>query len=195
MMTQTLIRTAAPSENVACLETLTRAFEADPVCTWVWPDRDTYRRAFPRFSQAFGGAAFAAGTAHADEACTAVALWLPPSLSPDDQTMIQLTHETVPPDRLDAMFAIFEQMGAYHPHEEHWHLPLIGVDPSLQGRGLGSALLQHAMAQFDKEGVLAYLEATSPMNMRLYQRHGFEAIGRVQAGDSPVITPMVRKPR
>jgi hypothetical protein len=41
----------------------------------------------------------------------------------------------------------------------------------------------------------AYLEATSARNLPLYQRHGFEALGTIQAGDSPVITPMLRRPR
>jgi hypothetical protein len=37
------------------------------------------------------------------------------------------------------------------------------------------------------------LEATSPVNKPLYERHGFEQIGVIQSGDSS-IWPMVRKP-
>jgi len=47
----------------------------------------------------------------------------------------------------------------------------------------------------DGQNVLAYLEATSPRNIPLYERHGFEAIGSVQVADSPQIIPMLRKPR
>ena len=195
MIAQSTIRTAHTSEISACLEILTRAFETDPVCLWAWPDKAAYRDAFPRFCRAFGGAAFEAGTAHVEDACKGVALWLAPGVAPDEETLINLTRKTVPEHRLEPMFALFEQMGSWHPQEAHWHLPLIGVDPSLQGRGVGSALLRHALRKCDQEGTLAYLEATNADNRRLYERHGFEALGVIQAGDSPPITPMSRKPR
>ena len=38
-----------------------------------------------------------------------------------------------------------EQMANYHPREPHWYLPLMGVDPTCQGKGLGSALMRHAL--------------------------------------------------
>jgi ribosomal protein S18 acetylase RimI-like enzyme len=93
------------------------------------------------------------------------------------------------------MFSMFEQMDAYHPGEPHWHLPLIGVDPASQNRGIGSALQRHVLDQCDRQQLLAYLEATSPRNVPLYERHGFEALGSIQVADSPPIVPMLRKPR
>ncbi|MGH6833122.1 MAG: GNAT family N-acetyltransferase, partial [Methyloceanibacter sp.] len=81
------------------------------------------------------------------------------------------------------------------PKEPHWYLPLIGTDPAKQGNGYGSALLRHALAICDREKMPAYLEATSARNVPLYQRHGFEALGTIQVGSSPPITPMLRKPR
>jgi hypothetical protein len=47
----------------------------------------------------------------------------------------------------------------------------------------------------DRQKVLAYLEATSPQNVLLYERHGFEALGSIQVADSPPVVPMLRKPR
>ena len=94
-----------------------------------------------------------------------------------------------------AMFSMFEQMDALHPQEPHWHLPLIGVDPAHQGKGIGSALLSHILDVCDAQNVSAYLEATSPQNVPLYERHGFEAVGSIQVADSPQIIPMLRKPR
>ena len=90
---------------------------------------------------------------------------------------------------------MFEQMDALHPQEAHWYLPLIGVDPAQQGKGIGSALLSHVLNVCDGQKVLAYLEATSPRNVPLYERHGFEAVGGIQAADSPRIIAMLRKPR
>jgi predicted N-acetyltransferase YhbS len=72
---------------------------------------------------------------------------------------------------------------------------MIGVDPSKQGQGYGSALLKHALERCDGEGKLAYLEASSPKSIPLYQRHGFELIGTIQVGSSPPLFPMLRKPR
>ena len=61
---------------------------------------------------------------------------------PDDEVLVPLLHETVEVDRVDEVFTLLEQMGAYHPTAPHWYLPLIGVDPRHQGQGLGSAMLE-----------------------------------------------------
>jgi ribosomal protein S18 acetylase RimI-like enzyme len=86
-------------------------------------------------------------------------------------------------------------MGRYHPSEPHWYLPMLGVDPSQQGKGFGSALLQHALIQCDRDTKLAYLESSNPKNIPIYERHGFELLGTIQVGTSPSIFPMLRRPR
>lgn len=90
--------------------------------------------------------------------------------------------------------SLFEQMGELHPTADHWYLPPIGVGLVAQGRGLGSALLRHAPAICDSDGLLAYLEATNPRNRDLYERHGFNVVGVIQAGSSPPIWAMRREP-
>ncbi len=52
-------------------------------------------------------------------------------------------------------------MSGYHPNELHWCLPLLRVGPLHHGKSLGSALLEHATNKFDKDNVLAYLEASN----------------------------------
>ncbi len=89
---------------------------------------------------------------------------------------------------------LMQQMASYHPKEPHWYLPLLGVDPAHQNEGVGSALLRHVTDRCDRDGVPAYLESSNPRNIPLYERHGFEILGRAQSGSSPVITPMLRKP-
>jgi GNAT superfamily N-acetyltransferase len=87
------------------------------------------------------------------------------------------------------------QMGEFHLTEPHWYLPLIGVDVTKQGRGYGSALLRHALERCDRDGLPAYLEAKSALNKPLYERQGFEELGVIQAGSSPPMWPMQRRPR
>ncbi len=194
-MSEAVIRTATAADAERCLAALTLAFGSDPPCRWAWPDPQQYLAAFPRFARAFGGSAIALGTAHYYEGFSGVALWLPPGAAPDEASLVRVIQDTVAGAQQDAMFSMFEQMGAYHPSEPHWHLPLIGVDPARQGRGIGSALQCHVLHQCDRQQLLAYLEATSPRNVRLYARRGFEALGSIQVADSPPVVPMVRKPR
>ena len=72
----------------------------------------------------------------------------------------------------------------------------MGVDPSQQGKGFGSAaVLQRVLIQCDRDSKLAYLESSNPKNVPLYQLHGFELFGTIQAGTSPSLFPMLRRPR
>ena len=194
-MSAALIRTATAADTERCLAVLALAFGSDPPCRWAWPDPQQYLEAFPRFARAFGGSALEHGTANYYEGFSGVALWLPPGAAPDEASLVRVIQDTVADERKDAMFAMFEQMDAFHPRETHWHLPLIGVDPAHQGKGIGAALLRHVLNVCDGQKVLAYLEATSRRNVPLYERHGFEALGSIQVADSPPVAPMVRKPR
>jgi GNAT superfamily N-acetyltransferase len=195
MMSDSLIRTAMAADGDRCVAVLALAFSGDPPCRWAWPDPQQYLEAFPRFARAFGGGAIEHGTADYCEGFSGVALWLPPGAAPDEAALVEVIQDTVDDARQDAMFSMFEQMDAFHPREAHWHLPIIGVDPTQQGKGIGSALLRHILKACDGQQVLAYLEATSPRNVPLYERHGFEALGSIQVADSPPVVPMLRKPR
>lgn len=87
------------------------------------------------------------------------------------------------------------QMDNFHPKEPCWYLPMIAADPFATGQGLGAALMKHALAIIDSAGLPAYLESSNPRNISLYARHGFEAMGEIQVGSSPVMTPMHRAAR
>jgi GNAT superfamily N-acetyltransferase len=174
---------------------LTLAFAADPIMRWAWPDADQYATYWPRIAEAYGGRAFDYGTAHVLENFAAVALWLPPGAESDDAALGKLVAESCGDQILRDLDAVFEQMARFHPAGELWFLPLIGVDPVAQGRGLGSALLRHGLAACDRDGLPAYLEATSPRNRTLYERHGFRVVEVIQAGSSPPMWAMLRKPR
>jgi GNAT superfamily N-acetyltransferase len=69
------------------------------------------------------------------------------------------------------------------------------VDPVHQGRGHGAALLRYALERCDREGLPAYLESSNSRNVPLYERHGFEPMGSIQAGSSPTVIPMLRRRR
>lgn len=191
-----IIKTAATaSDEASIIDVLVRANWADPAARWVWPDSQRFLMYFPSFVRAFGGKAFAHGSAYYIDGYIGAALWLPPDVHPDENALIALLQRTVSDQIQKDVFAVFEQMGRYHPSEPHWYLPLMGVDPSQQSKGFGSALLQHILIQFDRNNKLAYLESSNPRNIPLYKRHGFELLGTIQTGTSPSISPMLRRPR
>src|SRR5947208_1880016 len=54
-----------------------------------------------------------------------------------------------------------------------WGLSLFGVDPRLQGGGIGRALLDEALAYANGSHGALILSSTDPKAMRLYARAGF----------------------
>lgn len=183
-----------PAERHRAIATMLIAFVGDPVVRWALPDPDAYATTWPAFCEPFAGASFEHGTAYALDGYAAVALWLPPGVHADGAAMERLIREAAGDSVLRDLDGFFAQMGEAHPKFDHWYLPLMGVDPMAQGRGLGTALLRHALARCDSDGLPAYLEATSPRNRDLYMRHGFEEIGVIQQGGSPPMWPMLRQP-
>jgi GNAT superfamily N-acetyltransferase len=142
----------------------------------------------------FGGRAFDQGAAHRNDDCSAAALWLPPAVHPDEENLVAYFEETVAPEKHHALFETFEQMDRFHPDGPCWHLAFIAVDPSRQGKGLGSALLEASLQQCDADGRPAYLESTNPTNLGLYKRFGFEQIGVIETDRAPPLFPMLRGP-
>jgi ribosomal protein S18 acetylase RimI-like enzyme len=190
-----IIKTATASDEAYLIDVVVRAFEADPAARWSWPDSQQYFMHFPSFVRAVGGKAFTHRSAYYVDGYAAAALWLPPNVHPDEDKLTSLAQRSVSEKIQKDFLSVFEQMGHYHPSEPHWFLPFMGVDPSQQGKGFGSALLQHTLIRCDRENKLAYLESSNPRNIPLYKRHGFELLGSIQVGTSPSIAPMLRRPK
>ncbi len=187
-----MFSTASSSDVDQVLEGLTLGFVADPFMRWLYPEPGSYLQHFPRVMSFFGGRAFENGSAFRNEDCSASALWLPPGVHPDEEGLIACFEETIPAEKQDALFATFEQMDKCHPEEPCWHLAFIAVDPSLQGKGLGSALLEESLKQCDRDGRPAYLESTNAANLSLYRRFGFEQTGVIETEQAPPLFPMFR---
>ena len=67
--------------------------------------------------------------------------------------------------------------GKRDPEVRHWHFGPLAVDARLQGMGIGSKLLRVFCARMDAAGEDAYLETDKAINVRLYERFGFEVVG------------------
>ena len=185
----------AISREVSMVATITMAFSADPVARWVYPKASEYYRWFPGFIRAFAGRAIEDETVVSTPDHSGVALWLKPNAEPDEDGLVMLIENSIPSDRQAELFEFIEKMGEGHPTEEHWYLPMIGVDVTQQNGGIGAGLMKTALDRSDRDGLPAYLESSNPRNISLYKRCGFEELGEIRTASSPSLVRMLRAPQ
>jgi ribosomal protein S18 acetylase RimI-like enzyme len=194
------VRLAEAADDDAVVASLVRAFRDDPLMHWAFrtgAGRDhgravyfhtaleLYRREQAIFILPSG---LGAG------------IWVPPG-----KWKLGFWRELLLTPRIMQMLGVrrfFRGLGAlkrmetFHPDEPHYHLQILGVDPSLQGQGMGGHLLAAGLAHVDRQGVGTFLETANSRNLPLYRRHGFEVIHTYDFGPgSPTTWSMWRPAR
>jgi GNAT superfamily N-acetyltransferase len=192
-------RQAAPQEQAALASTLAAAFAEDPVLGWLLPDvrvREERLRRF--FTIELRHMAFARGTVSTCEGVRGAAMCMPPGawqLPPRVALTQAPAFGRAFGRRLPIATAFQAAMELRHERRPHWYILAVGVRPEHQGRGLGSALLSPTLARCDREGLPAYLEASSERSAALYERLGFEHVRQLRLAGSPPLWLMLRPPR
>jgi ribosomal protein S18 acetylase RimI-like enzyme len=191
---------ATPQDHDAIVRVLVRAFDADPVASYLLRSDAHRTRAFELCFAAFlKHVTMPHGETWIADGGGGAALWTPPNR----WNVSLLTILAMGPALLRAVgLSRVRRIGAaanrvqrMHPSTPHFYLFAIGVDPDRQGRGIGGALLEAVLRRCDAEQVPAYLEASTPNNRRLYERHGFRATDEVSmAPDAPPVWLMWRDP-
>jgi GNAT superfamily N-acetyltransferase len=69
------------------------------------------------------------------------------------------------------------RLEAAHPSAPHAFLHTIGVDPSHQRSGAGTALIESLIARHDDGETPIHLATANPVNLPYYRRFGFEVTG------------------
>ncbi|MER6204461.1 GNAT family N-acetyltransferase [Streptomyces sp. NPDC001642] len=193
------IRVAGNGDRELVVRLLDEAFQDDPVSGWVFPDDEYRRTTHHRLMAAFADAVFADGWIDLTEDGAACALWLsiPDEAHPADgaDEAVEL-RELVDPDNA-RVETIARLMADSHPAgRAHEYLWMIAVAPGRQGEGLGAALVRHVLDRCDREGLPAYLEASSERSAKLYERLGYTFTDRtLDLPDGPRMYPMWREPR
>ena len=187
--------TAADVKPLAAV--MARAFYDDPPFCWMLPGRKTRLKRSRRFFAAVArGEALARGgvdVALVGAEVVGAAIWRPPGHWETEQLRTALGVVRALGRRTRAAAALAGAMGRAHPREPHWYLFAIGVDPASQGTGVASVLLRPRLDQCDHDGLPAYLEASKPASVPLYQHFGFESKGILDLPDgAPPLTAMWR---
>ena len=193
MTTTTETTTIRIGHHAGAVDTLSRAFYDDPVFRWIYPDDERRGAVLPGLFDVFTRAIGRHGASLETSDGLGAALWVPPGEElTEDEDAFGAALVGLSPADVDRLMACMELLGETHPHEPCWYLNFLGVAPDHQGRGVGSALLRAALDRADRDGVRAYLEATSEQNRRLYERHGFVATAELRLPDGPSLWAMWR---
>lgn len=84
---------------------------------------------------------------------------------------------------MDRWGFVTEALAREHPFDPHWYLAVLGVEPALQGQGLGTRLLDGLRALVaDRPGPI-YLESDRPESVAFYRARGFEVLGELRLFD------------
>lgn len=180
------------------IEVLVKAFADDPLLAPLFPageaEREQRLRAFFRLdvprSQRLGAAWTTSDGAGA-------AVWFPPgSWKPSAWEGLRTTPTAVRAfgRRLGLASKVLAALQEHHPQQPHWYLCYLGAAPGRQSQGLGTALLRPVLERCDREGLSAYLEATSRRNQELYRRHGFADRAPFTLPGGSTAYPMWREP-
>jgi GNAT superfamily N-acetyltransferase len=178
---------------------LARAFQDDPMFSWILPDAAARPASLTTFFGALARHVFlpiGASVQLAEHA--GAALWLPPGVGSTRLVSSILVGPSIGRafgTRLLAAIPLFLEMERAHPHEPHFYLGVLGIDPTHQGRGLSKHLLGPTLARADAEKKPAYLETAKESNLAYYRRFGFEITREVRVESAPPLWCMLRAPR
>lgn len=191
------VRKATSADVPAVASMLARAFDDDPFINFLMKQDGQRQARIARWALIAATDSIALGETYVTESRAGAALWTPPG-NPHAVPFLQ---------RLRLMSKFAGPLGALRlmrplayldtktPHEEHIYLRILGVEPSMQRRSLGSRLMEPVLARCDEEGMPAHLFCTKRHNVSLYERHGFHVLEEVKLPAAPPVWMMWREPR
>jgi ribosomal protein S18 acetylase RimI-like enzyme len=183
--------------------TLERAFSPDPMFTWIFPDPATRPAALQRLLRVPLEYGVRYGRVTTSHDARAACIWLPPGPGITIPRMIRSGLLGVPFRTGFGPFGTFmtanEIMDKIHKArapEPHWYLMVVGVEPELHNRGVGSALVREGLALADRASQPCYLETSAPRNLAFYERLGFVVLEEATLGKGgPKAWAMRREPQ
>ena len=170
---------------LAAAAALARAFQDDPLQTYVFPDPAERVARSPghfapllRYGLKFGEVLTTAGSP------AGAAVWLGPDAW-------EVTAERAAAAGLDELpiaigaaaaerfFSVLAVVDPYHHRDvpsAHWYVMVVGVAPEARGSGVGRALLQPMIDRAEAAGQPCYLETAQPNNVSFYEHLGFRRL-------------------
>lgn len=165
-------------------EVLGRALHDDPPFRYIFPVDDGRVRSLPRLLYYYIRYGSLYGAVYATEGLDAVAVWVAPNYTTVTfarMLRVGLIAATFKLGLTSTMrfMNLADYSGTLHKSSAegpHWYLSLLGVEPTHQGKGIGSELLKPFLKKIDADGFPCYLETWNERNLQFYERHGFKVV-------------------
>ncbi len=162
-----------------------RAFVHEPMMFWPMGSSGDVAARFAGCFASFREVALPLGLVWEAGQADAVAVWVSPEQRggwdghPWDQPQILAVAE----DGGRRYEAFWEWVATHDPVEPSWQLDTIAVEPELQGRGIGRALIEAGLARVRADGASASLSTGTQANVAIYGRCGFRVYHEAHAPD------------
>jgi ribosomal protein S18 acetylase RimI-like enzyme len=195
----------ASSQREQAVAVLTRAFQEDPMYSYLFPDLDERIRSLGRLWNGVVRYSLVYGEVYTTPVLVGVACWLSPGNTRvttwrTARTGFELQRAVLRFNRearrrVLELLTYTDQIHSQVMTRSHWYLMALGVEPTRQRQGLGSRLLQPVLARADRDGIPCYLETETEQNVAFYQKYGFQIAYEGEVADAGLtLWTMVREP-
>ncbi|PQZ93664.1 GNAT family N-acetyltransferase [Arthrobacter sp. MYb227] len=180
------VRIATQTNLDTAAKVLASAFADYPWTRWVLP-ADEYQERLEEIQRLYLAHASENGIVVVDDRVRAVAAFLPPN-APAPSAALQQRVAELHGSRLETLMSLELPQSP----EGSWTFETVGVEPTQQGLGLGTAVLSHGLALIDAHEATISLETSDERNVRLYERLGFKTNDVTTIPNGPMVYSMAR---
>ena len=174
------------TQVIAAGDVLGRALKDDPVSVYDIPDKEKRHAVMKHVFQMTSCLGVKYGETHATSTkLEGVAVWLPYINKPYKRIvnigcLLKAKVYKMGTEASKRIKPFEEHSKKIHLEsapDDHWYLQSLGVEPTHQGKGYGSLLMEYMLEKIDNTRPLpVFLETSTEINVKFYKRFGFEVV-------------------
>ena len=159
------------------------SMQNDPMYCYMFQDISNHEKYLFAFWKALVYYSFVNGEVHTTKDLNAGACWLLPGkcsftlarivISKFQLPLALFSFPSLARNRAMGIFDYLEKVQRNCIAEPHYYLMVLGVSPQMQGKGIGTKLIEPVLQRADALGYKCYLETETEINIKFYEKNGF----------------------